>query len=124
MTMSFLDERHMRVIGVKNMWGAGLIGSVHMPCGNQEKEYKQQLEMLLTSIRMHKPDWVIMPGDYNRDIRHHQYTVHMLDKCGLKISPMENEVQWPKDFVVTSVPSEQMTTGRWLWYVADHPVIL
>ena len=80
--------------------------------------------MLLTTIRVHKLDWVIMPGDYNRDIRRQQYTVQMSDKCGLKISPMENEFQLPKDFLVTSVPKEQMTRVKWLWYVADHPVVL
>ena len=48
------------------------------------------------------PQWTLLGGDWNRDIRTHAFSLRLLKVHSLAVVPMENTTHLPKDFIVLS----------------------
>ena len=117
-----LDIPTALLVLVKGKLGLGILGSVHMPHRKQEVEYNQRLVDISLQLTEKDCAWVVLGGDWNRDVRTHAVTVRMLQMHNLRVVPMDNSVVLPKDFVCIS-GLDGGAVGKWLKEVGDHPVV-
>ena len=66
-----LDTESSFLVVVHNAWGFGVLGSVHMTQRSHDLLYNQQLLHLVYSLQQLPVSWLIVGGDWNRDIRTH-----------------------------------------------------
>ena len=96
--VTVLDLPAALILLVKSPLGVGVIGSVQLPRRNDEVEYRQQLVGVTLAVSEVDPQWVVIGGDRNRDIRRHAVTTPMAALHGMDIA-MNNMVVLPKDFI-------------------------
>ena len=107
---------------VHNAWGLGVLGSVHMAQRSDELLYNQQLVHVVYSLQQLPVSWLIVGGDWNRDIRTQKLSVALMKFLGARVAFMQGRVHLPKDFCILKGVSGQ-SCGMWLREVGDHPVV-
>ena len=83
-----LDTDHSFLVVVHNAWGSGVLGSVHMAQRSDELLYNQQLVHLIFGLQQLPVSWLIVGGDWNRDIRTHKLSVALLKFLGARVAFM------------------------------------
>ena len=117
-----LDTESSFVVVVHNAWGLGVLGSVHMAQRSDHLLYNQQLVHLVYSLQQLPVSWLIVGGDWNRDIRTHELSVALIKFLGASVAFMQGRVHLPKDFCILKGVWGQ-ASGMWLREVGDHPVV-
>ena len=116
-----LDTDSSFLVVIHNAWGLGVLGSVHMAKRTDDLLYNRQLVHLVHSLQQLPVSWLIVGGDWNRDIRTHQLSAARIKFLGARVAFMQGRVQLPKDFCIMKGVSGQ-SYGMWLKEVGDHPV--
>ena len=110
------------LVVVHNAWGLGVLGSVHMAQRSDDLLYNRQLVHLVYSLQQLPVSWLIVGGDWNRDIRTHKLSAALIKFLGASVAFMQGRVHLPKDFGILKGVSGQ-SCGMWLREVGDHPVV-
>ena len=83
-----LDTENSFLVIVHNAWGLGVLGSVHMAQRSDELLYNQQLVHLVSSLHRLPVSWLIVGGDWNRDIGTHKLSVALITFLGASVAFM------------------------------------
>ena len=117
-----LDTDGSFLVVVHNAWGLGVLGSVHMAQRSDDLLYNRQLVHPVYSLQQLPVSWLIVGGDWNRDIRTHKLSAGLIKLMGASVAFMQGRVHLPKDFCILKGVSGQ-SCGMWLREVGDHPVV-
>ena len=102
--------------------GLGVFVSVDMAQRKAEQKYEEQLLAIQAAVRALPNIWIIIGGDWNRDIRTHATSQRILGQMGVGVVPMDGSIHLPKDFVAhRGIMAPQQ--GQWLEKVGDHPIV-
>ena len=117
-----MDAPFALMVLAKGVPGLGVLVSVHMAQRKEEQKYEEQLLAIQAAINTHPNIWIIIGGDWNRDIRTHATSQRILGQMGVGVVPMDGKVHLPKDFVAyRGIKAPQQ--GQWLEKVGDHPIV-
>ena len=118
----FSDSQFALLVVVRNVRGVGAIGSVHMAQRSEGSKFEAQMSFISSIISATPHEWLLIGGDWNRDIRTHGAAQSFIFRPGAWVAYMKNKVQLPKDFIVLKGLTGQ-STGSSLSLIGDHPVV-
>jgi hypothetical protein len=117
-----MDAPYALIVLAKGVPGLGVLVPVHMAQRKEEQKYGEQLLAIQAAIHNHPSIWIIIRGEWNRDIRTHATSQRILEQMGVGVVPMDENVHLPKDFVAyRGIKAPQQ--GQWLEKVGDHPIV-
>ena len=116
------DSIGFLAVAVDGLLGLGVVVTVHAPQRCEENAFKDMLVAIGAILESTPHRWSVLGGDWNRDIRHHTFSVVWADRFALSVAFMENNVHLPKDFVLLQGLSGQQV-GVWQEGIADHPTV-
>ena len=116
------DSQFALLVVVRNVRGVGIIGSVHMAQRSEGSKFEAQMSIISSIVSATPHEWLLIGGDWNRDIRTHGVAQSFIFRLGAWVSFVKNKVHLPKDFVILKGLTGQ-STGSWLSPIGDHPVV-
>ena len=102
-----MDTDSSFLVVVRNAWGLGVLGSVHMAQRCDYLLYNRQLVHLVYSLQQLPVSWLIVGGDWNRDIRTHKLSAALIKFLRASVAFMQGMVHLPKDFCIVKGVSGQ-----------------
>ena len=107
---------------VRNVRRVGIIGSVHNAQRSNGSKFEAQMSFISSIISATPHEWLLIGGDWNRDIRTHGVAQSFTFCLGAWVAYVTNGIHLPKDFVVPKGITGQ-STGSWLSPIGDHSVV-
>ena len=102
----------------ENVRGVGTIGSVHMAQRSEGSKLEARMSIIAPILSATPHEWLLIGGDWNRDIRTHGVAQSFIFRLGSWVSFVKNKVGLLKDFVIL-----KGLTGSWSSPIGDHPVV-
>ena len=91
------DSQFALLVVVRSVRGVGIIGSVHMTQRSQGSKFEAQMSFLSSIISATPHEWLMIGGDWNRDIRTHGVAQSFIFRLGARVAYVTNKVHPPKE---------------------------